>query len=76
MKYSTATALILFFMLIGFCIGKNIGKQEKHEFLQDTAGQFSDVIRLHKDSGCKTLQSDIDCILDNDSILDDYVYCY
>lgn len=56
---------------VGYSLAEN-----KNSQVADIAGQFSDIIRLHKDGGCPSLQSDIDCILDNDSILANYVYCY
>ena len=60
---------------ISIAVGYSLA-ESKSNHVADIAGQFSDIIRLHKDGGCPSLQSDIDCILDNDSILANYVYCY
>lgn len=72
---------------LSFTVGYSLGEHktdkclEEYALVTDTAGLFSDIIRMHWDNDCPYIKEDIELILDADSltatkILGNYAYCY
>ena len=86
----TTTALIIcvlclcgFSIAFGYSLGQHSAAKTVHDYelARDTAGLFSDIIRLHQDCDCPYIEEDIENVLNSDSItsaniLGNYSYCY
>ena len=74
--------IVLCLCAFSFAIGCSVGEHKANKCLAeyalvaDTAGMFSDIIRMHQDHSCPTIEEDIEIILDNSESLNNYAYCY